>query len=91
MKKWLAILVGTTLVFAMATASLAASIKGDFRYDMYEDKTNTVDNSYETNDLRLTVAGDVSSTVSAMCTSVLSHTCFCPVFNNTRLGTNLYS
>ncbi|HYH04350.1 MAG TPA: porin [Bacillota bacterium] len=69
MKKFLVLLVSAALVFSMAAVSMAANVKGDFRYEMIEDETKadgkTTDQSYGWTDLRFTVEGAVSDSVTA--------------------------
>lgn len=74
MKKFLVLLVSAALVFSMAAVSMAANVKGDFRYDMYMDETSkSGDESYAITDLRFTVEGKLSDSVSALGTFQLCH------------------
>ena len=67
MKKFLVLLVSAALVFSMAAVSMAANVKGDFRYEMVQDESVEAgkDESYPVADLRVTVEGKISDTVSA--------------------------
>lgn len=72
MKKVLVLLVGAALVLSLAAVSMAeVTVKGDFRYDMYDDEGradkdgNPLDNTYGVTDLRLRFTGDLSDTVQA--------------------------
>lgn len=74
MKKFLVVLMAAMMVFSLAAVSMAATIDGDFRYDMYQDETKgDDDNSYATTDLRLKVAGNLSDSLSATGVFQLKH------------------
>jgi hypothetical protein len=75
MKKLLVLLVSAALVLSMAAVSFAAAtVKGDFRYDMYQDESSlSGDESWAQTDLRLNVAGDLSDSLSASATFQLKH------------------
>jgi hypothetical protein len=65
MKKLLVLGLSAAMLFGVAAVSMAAAtINGDFRYNMYEDESAS-DNSYADTDLRLRVTGDLSDTVQA--------------------------
>ncbi|HYH04667.1 MAG TPA: hypothetical protein VEC37_16365 [Bacillota bacterium] len=65
MKKLLVLTLSVVMVFSLAAVSMAAAtVKGDFRYDMYENDEKA-DKSYAESDLRLNVSGDISESVSA--------------------------
>ena len=72
MKKLLVVLMAAMMVLSVAAVSMAASVKGDFRYEMYQDETKS-DNSYPVTDLRFTVEGNVSDTLSATGVFQLKH------------------
>ncbi len=66
MKKLLVLLAVAALVLSLATVSMgAATLKGDFRYEMYQDESNTVDESYAVTDFRFQVSGSLSETLDA--------------------------
>lgn len=74
MKKLLVFTLSAIMVFSLAAVSMAAAtVKGDFRYDMYEDESNTKDKSYAESDLRVNVSGDVSESVSVTGVFQLKH------------------
>lgn len=72
MKKLLVVLLAAMMVLSVAAVSMAANVKGDFRYEMYEDETKA-DNSYPITDLRFTVDGAVSDSVTATGVFQLKH------------------
>lgn len=72
MKKLLAVLLAAMMVLSIAAVSMAANVKGDFRYEMYQDETST-DESYSVTDLRFTVEGKLSDTLSATGVFQLKH------------------
>jgi methionine-rich copper-binding protein CopC len=72
MKKLLVVLLSAALVLSLAAVSMAANVKGDFRYEMYEDET-VADHSYAVTDLRVTVEGAISDSVSATGVFQLKH------------------
>ncbi|MTI60460.1 MAG: porin [Firmicutes bacterium] len=67
MKKIFVLLISTVLVFSMSLVSLGApTIKGDFRYDMYNDESKEDDEqSFATADLRISVQDNLSDSLSA--------------------------
>jgi hypothetical protein len=68
MKKLLVFFVSVVLVFSLAAVSLAAAtVRGDFKYNMYEDDSKTVNGShhYADTDLYVRVSGDLSDSVYA--------------------------
>lgn len=72
MKKLLVVLMAAMMVLSVAAVSMAANVKGDFRYEMYQDETST-DESYPVTDLRFTVEGKLSDTLSATGVFQLKH------------------
>lgn len=65
MKKLLVFTLSAIMVFSLAAVSMAAAtVKGDFRYDMYQNDEKD-DKSYAEADLRINVSGDISETVKA--------------------------
>jgi hypothetical protein len=65
MKKFLVLCVSAAMLLSTAAMSLAAAtVGGDFRYDMYQDESKT-DESYAETALYYSVAGDVSDSVYA--------------------------
>lgn len=69
MKKLLVLLVGAALVLSLAAVSMAVEIKGDFRYDMFNEEGRTDDDgspdeTYSKTDLRLRFTQDLSDTVN---------------------------
>lgn len=73
MKKLLVVLLAAMMVLSVAAVSMAAvNVKGDFRYDMFQDETAT-DESYANADLRLNFSGAVSDTVDASATFKTVH------------------
>jgi hypothetical protein len=67
MKKLLVFFLSAALVLSMAAVSMAAAtVTGDFRYNMYEDETPSVgDDSYADTDLYLRASGNLSDSVYA--------------------------
>jgi hypothetical protein len=68
MKKLLVLFVSAALVFSLAAVSLAAAmVTGDFKYNIYEDDSTTVNGShhYADTDLYVRVSGDLSDSVYA--------------------------
>jgi hypothetical protein len=66
MKKLLVLFVSAALVFSLAAVSMAAAtVNGDFKYNMYEDDTKSPKH-YSDTDLYVKVSGDVSDSVYAM-------------------------
>jgi hypothetical protein len=73
MKKLLVLLAVAALVLSLATVSMGATIKGDFRYEFTQDETNTANESFPLTDLRFTVSGDLSESLSATGVFQLKH------------------
>ncbi|QTL97294.1 porin [Iocasia frigidifontis] len=70
MKKIFVLLISTLLVFSITLVSMGApTIKGDFRYDMYDDESQDEskgkDQSYATADLRISVQDKLSDSLTA--------------------------
>jgi hypothetical protein len=66
MKKLLVLFLSGILVLSLAAVALAeVTVKGDFRYNMYEDESATRDQSYAETDCRIRVTGDLSDTAQA--------------------------
>lgn len=73
MKKLLVVLMAAVMVLSVAAVSLAAvTVKGDFRYDMYQDETAS-DESYANADLRFNFSGSLSDTLDASATVKIVH------------------
>lgn len=75
MKKLLVVLLSAAMVLSLAAVSMAAgTVKGDFRYDMYQDESNSADESYAISDMRLIFEGNISDSVSALFNYQIQHT-----------------
>jgi len=73
MKKFLVLFVSAAMLLSTAAMSLAAAtVSGEFKYDMYEDDTNSP-NHFAKTELLYGVAGNVSDTVYASAKFLFKH------------------
>lgn len=74
MKKWLVFLVSAALVLSLAAVSMAAvTVKGDFRYEFTQDESKTKKSTFPVSDLRFSLEGPISESVTAYGLFQLKH------------------